>query len=292
MDLILVVFLVVFRATQGSRICNLSDAVGTVKCSGTLGEPFFLHLTSDTTGKDIRLNKEKESLVFRFTNNVSKVLDPDYMNRIKFFTNGTFWLDSAVRTDRGLYQLEVFNPDGNLFQKVNMTLDIQVPVSEPVLSLICLSGGETQVTCSSEGEPVEYRWSLAGQSLTKIDSSNQSHHTTTITLQGHMTGSVTCEVQNDVSTNSNTIQLSACSEFPDITLTVTVTVSITVATLILLFSLFLGVRHLLKKTRFQNVHSGGGGEEVIYADVTVGRTREKATPSPVPQEVEYGQVAL
>ncbi|XP_046899036.1 uncharacterized protein LOC124482640 [Hypomesus transpacificus] len=266
MDLILVVFLVVFGATQGSRICNISDAVGTVKCSGTLGEPLFLHLTSDTAGRGMRLYKQ--SLVFRFTKNVSKVLHPDYMNRIKFFTNGTFWLDSAVRTDR-------------------------VPVSEPVLSLICLSGGETQVTCSSEGEPVEYRWSLDSQSLTNISISNQSHHTTTITLQGHMTGSVTCEVQNDISTNRNTIQLSACSVPSQFTY-ISLTVSVKVATVLLLFSQFLGVRHLLKKTRSQPVHSGGGVEDVICTatDLMVGRKKERATPSPVPQEVDYEWVEM
>ena len=98
-----------------------------------------------------------------------------------------------------------------VFVLLSVCVGVSVPVSEPVLSLICLSGGETQVTCSSEGEPVEYRWSLDSQSLTNISISNQSHHTTTITLQGHMTGSVTCEVQNDISTNRNTIQLSACS---------------------------------------------------------------------------------
>ncbi|XP_046899044.1 hepatocyte cell adhesion molecule-like isoform X2 [Hypomesus transpacificus] len=237
-----------------------------------------------------KISDVKHRVVFQFKVNLTNVLHPHYMNRFKFFTNGTFWLDSAMRIDRGLYQLEVFNSNGNSIQKVNMTLEIQVPVSEPVLSLICLSGGETQVTCSSEGQPVEYRWSLDSQSLTNISISNQSHHTTTITLQGHMTGNVTCEVENDISTNRNTIQLSACSEFPDITLIVTV--SVTVATLLLLFSLFLGVRHLLKKTRSQNVHSGGGGEEIIYADVTVGRKRERTTPSPVSKEVEYGQVKM
>ena len=112
---------------SGSRTCNPSDTVGTVKCSGTLGEPFFLQLTLDTTGKEMTLfkfNNGKHS-VFQFKSNVSKVLHPDYINRTKFFTNGTFCLDSAVRTDRGLYLLEVFNSDGKLFKKVNMTLDIQ-----------------------------------------------------------------------------------------------------------------------------------------------------------------------
>ncbi|XP_046899046.1 T-cell immunoglobulin and mucin domain-containing protein 4-like [Hypomesus transpacificus] len=76
---------------------------------------------------------------------------------------------------------------------------------------------------------------------------------------------------------------------------ISLTVSVKVATLLLLlFSAFLGVRHLLKKTRSQPVHSGGGVEDVICTatDVMVGRKKERATPSPVPQEVDYGRVEM
>ncbi|XP_064827565.1 uncharacterized protein LOC135544108 isoform X2 [Oncorhynchus masou masou] len=81
-------------------------------------------------------------------------------------------------------------------------------VSEPVLSHLCLPHGETVVTCSSEGDGLQYSWTLNGQNLTR--SVAYDHYQNSVILKSDVTGTLTCMVQNKVSTSNSTIHLPDC----------------------------------------------------------------------------------
>lgn len=156
-----------------------------------------------------------------------------------------------------------------------------------------LHHGESVVTCSSEGDGLQYSCTLNGQNLTRRVAYDH-YQSSVIILKSDVTGTLTCMVQNKVSSSNSTIDLSlACSgnlrtvdfiptfwiksttlfhlhgqqvlcsdvfflvvssQFP--LLAVTVSVALTVGTLTLLLALFVGINHLCKKQRSRFDTSG------------------------------------
>ncbi|KAM9436943.1 uncharacterized protein ACWYII_015041 [Salvelinus alpinus] len=177
-----------------------------------------------------------------------------------------------------------------------MLLEIQAPVSEPVLSHLGLPHGETVVTCSSEGDGLQYSWTLNGQNMTRSVAYDH-YQNSVIILKNDVTGTLTCMVQNKVSSSSSTIDLSlACSvvssQFPSVA--VTVSVALTVGTLTFLLALFVVINHLCKKQRSRFDTSESVDEVVVYADVKIGKKRNQARKQRPPdtETVEYGQIKM
>ncbi|CAB1333191.1 unnamed protein product, partial [Coregonus sp. 'balchen'] len=142
-------------------VCNLSQGNGTHQCYGALGESLSLHLGSDSSNEQISLKKgDKRVLNFKIGDDWRSKLPQDYVNRSEFFNNGIYRLDTVIDDDSGDYLLEIHNSEGTMLGRVNMLLDMQAPVSEPVLSHLCLPHGETVVTCSSEEDGLQYSWTL------------------------------------------------------------------------------------------------------------------------------------
>nr|XP_029503935.1 T-cell surface antigen CD2-like [Oncorhynchus nerka] len=168
------------------------------------------HLTANTREEKITLKKgDNRILNFQTGEDWRSKLHQDYVNRSEFFNNGTFRLDRVIEEDSGDYQLETYNSEGRVLHKVNMLLEIKAPVSEPVLSHLCLPHGETVVTCSSEGDGLQYSWTLNGQNLTRSVAYDH-YQNSVIILKSDVTGTLTCMVQNKVSTSNSTIHLPAC----------------------------------------------------------------------------------
>ncbi|XP_045075205.1 uncharacterized protein LOC123488356 isoform X2 [Coregonus clupeaformis] len=216
------------------------------------------------------------------------------MNRSQFINNGTFRLDRVIEDDSGDYQLEIHNSEGTMMLRVNMLLVIQAPVSEPVLSHLCLPHGETVVTCSSEGDGLQYSWTLNGQNLNR-SVAYDVYQNSVITLKSDVTGTLTCTVQNKVSTSNSTIDLPlACPVVSSLFPFVAVPVALTVGTFTLLLALFVGINHLCKKRRSRFDTSENGDEGVVYADVKIGKKRNPARKQrpPATEMVEYGQIKM
>uniref|UniRef100_UPI003AAA4DD2 uncharacterized protein n=1 Tax=Centroberyx gerrardi TaxID=166262 RepID=UPI003AAA4DD2 len=284
---------------QGSTVCNLSDGSGTRQCFGALGEPLFFHLTSRANEREIQLIKDNKHLLLKIVNGLA-TLDQEYINQSEFFINGTFKLDCAMERDSGDYQLETFDSNGVLLRQVNMQLEIQAPVSEPAVSQVCVSPGEKMISCSSEGDGLEFIWTLNNQLLMRtrtprqflsnwtLDKQSMARNTTvqvkssvltnSIGLHGQLTGNLTCCVQNKVSRSETAIHLTSCKaslshHFP----VVTVAVIASAATLLFLLALCLGITcKKCKKTRSQTVNAGNYEDDVVYADVVAMKNTRKA----------------
>ncbi|XP_045573608.1 hepatocyte cell adhesion molecule [Salmo salar] len=288
MDPLIVIVLVVTAATQVSATaCNLSHDNGTHQCYGALGEALFIVLAADSSNEEIRLTKgDKYILDIKTGKDWEPKLQPEFKNRSELFNNGTFRLDRVLKNDSGDYKMEIFNSEGSLLRHVNMRLQIQAPVSVPVLSHLCLPHGETLVTCSSEGDGLQYSWTMSGQTL------NRSVAFNAVTLKSSEMAELTCLAQNNVSRRNSTIDLPACpvvsSQFPF----VAVTVALIVGTLTLLLALYVGINHLCKKrtSRYDTSVSINEDEDVVYADVKIDKQRKQRTPAT--DMVEYGQINM
>ncbi|XP_056253916.1 CD48 antigen-like [Seriola aureovittata] len=201
--------------------CNLSEPTGDQQCLGALGEPLIFYLPSGTN-KQTTLKKNTQSIL-RITINTG-VINSKYNDHSAFFTNGTFKLEKVTMNDSGDYVLETHGfTDGLLLHKINIHIEIQdyclsAPVSEPALSQMCLSSEQMKVSCSSEGDGVEFIWTLDGNLLiqTRAESTLKHHAPSvpnvTISLHGQLTGILTCNVRNNVSTKETFIHLTSCKD--------------------------------------------------------------------------------
>ncbi|XP_029626006.1 hepatocyte cell adhesion molecule [Salmo trutta] len=296
--LIIKVLVVTAAAQVSATFCNLTEESGNHQCYGSVGESLSLHLTANRAEEKITLKKGDNRILYIKTGeDWRSKLHQDYVNRSEFLNNGTFRLDSVIEDDSGDYQLDIFNSEGTKLRVVNMQLEIQAPVSEPVLSHLCLHHGETMVTCSSERDGLQYSWTLNGQNLTRSVAYVHYQNTTTsvIILKSDVTGTLTCMVQNKVSSSNSTIHLLACPVFSSQIhfVIVTVAIALAVGTLVLLLAVFVGINRLCGKLRFLHTTSGCSNDEgaaVVYTEVFNKRKREvnqKAT-----EMVEYGEIKM
>ncbi|KAK2828104.1 hypothetical protein Q5P01_019138 [Channa striata] len=247
-------------------------------------------LTALATAALVKVKNQKITLNENYT---------ESQNEAAFFTNGTLILGNAVKKHAGKYVLDIFGSNGNLLNKVSVHLEIQEPVSEPAVSQMCVSPEQMKVSCSSNGDPIEFSLKLAGQlmmptgdqslspknwtpnkqslaeSEAKEDKSSVSEITTI--LHGQLTGSLECIVWNKVSKQETVIQLTSCKDSPAPPLVVTVAVIVSVVVLLLvLLTLRVGIKKLCDK----KTHSSNFENEVVYTDV---RFIKKENRTPVSQ---------
>ncbi|XP_055358043.1 uncharacterized protein LOC114869344 isoform X2 [Betta splendens] len=184
-------------------------------------------------------------------------------------------LDVVRTTDSGNYLLETFNHEGQLSHTTNFHLEVQAPapVSNPKVSQTCLSPEQSVVCCSTEGDGVEFIWSLDNNILiqTRAESTNKPTSevsNVTISLHGQLTGNLACITQNDISSEQTVIQLRSCkgSIHPP-SVTVTVAVIVSVCALLLLLALILYVRPVAVEDNAQY--------EIVYYTVTMTPAKER-----------------
>nr|XP_046267410.1 uncharacterized protein LOC124071027 isoform X2 [Scatophagus argus] len=144
------------------------------------------------------------------------------------------------------------------------------PVSKPAVSQTCLSPEQMIISCSSEGDEVEFTLTLDGLLLvqTRNHSQSQTNWTAnmkplagseaehkasssnvTISLHGQVTGSLKCHVGNKVSRDETVVHLTSCEGSISHLSLLAVAVIVSVVTLLLHAALFLCIKHLNKKTR-------------------------------------------
>ncbi|XP_063344572.1 uncharacterized protein LOC134637933 [Pelmatolapia mariae] len=104
--------------------------------------------------------------------------------------------------------------DGVLLHTVNIHLHILAPVSEPAVMQMCLSPKQMTVSCSSEGEELEFILSLDDKLFIQTKANgieNRNISNVTINLPGQLMGNLTCVAQNNVSRKQNIIHLTSCT---------------------------------------------------------------------------------
>ncbi|XP_031730039.1 uncharacterized protein LOC116398120 [Anarrhichthys ocellatus] len=279
---------------KGTIKCNFSGAAGARWCSGAVGQLLIFHLTN-TAKPNIRLEKDEKYVILRTAKNQIETHE-EYVNHSEVFANGTITLGNAMKRHSGDYLLQEFESNGVLLKKVNMHLELQVPVSKPAVSQMCLSPElQRNISCSSEGDAVQFMLTLNGLLLVPTRCHSQTPRTrtespsgyntepeqprvshVTVGLHSEQTGKLTCRVWNNFTKDETVIHLKSCrvSLFPVVTLVVTASV----VSLLLLAALCLG---LIKRNKRKPAAAdeGNTGDEIVYADVRIKKTRKTGANS-------------
>ncbi|XP_034539093.1 uncharacterized protein LOC117812459 [Notolabrus celidotus] len=214
---------------QGSIECTVSEEPGTQQCSGAVGQILRFHLRN-TADTDLKLRKDNQVIILTIKKNKIAVQNKEYAGDAKLLSNGSFILGTASKNHSGDYTLEEHYSDGLFKRKVNLHLFIQAPVSKPAVSQVCSSAEQMSINCSSEGEEVQFIFTLGSVKLVQMRDQSQflytgaanmegtktkQHlHFDTISLPGQLTGNLKCSVWNNVSREETVIHLNSCKGPP------------------------------------------------------------------------------
>nr|XP_020494002.1 uncharacterized protein LOC109987310 isoform X2 [Labrus bergylta] len=281
---------------QGSIECNFHEATGTQQCYGAVGQLLIFHLPN-TADTDVRLKKDKKYMILKSYKNQIESLHEEYANhsnQTELYTKGRLELGKATKKHSGDYMLHEYTIKGTLIRKVNVHVEIEAPVSKPAVSQTC-SSEQINISCSSEGDGVEFRLTLDGNLLMQTRDNSQFLNSSrvniqsltgtrttqdepslkhvTISLKGQLAGSLMCIVWNNVSREETVIQLKICTvpSLQGISILV-VSVAVTASFLAVLLGCILII--LRKNQTPSAVNEGNPEEDVIYANVgTIQNTR-------------------
>ncbi|KAK1798149.1 hypothetical protein P4O66_000643 [Electrophorus voltai] len=178
------------------------------------------------------------------------------------------------KRDSGRYTLDTFDAKGTSKGKYHLQLNIEAAVSSVVVKDNCFSSERRTVSCSSEGEQLDFNWTLSGTRITHL----LDDGTKTLLLEKEYDGNVTCHVKNHVSHGQSSILLHQCPEFILIILG-----TFSVLLIILSIIVFLVYK---KKQRSRKNTTLASEENVEYA-VVIGRDNQK-----IADEVQYGEVVF
>ncbi|KAM3602134.1 uncharacterized protein V6R79_024869 [Siganus canaliculatus] len=276
----IIVLLMSKTLTEGFMECDLSRPTGDRQCFGAPGKPLLIHLPPDQA---IQFKKNKTTILDLNIKHIedNPQLHEEYHDNAFLLNNGTFKLNSAQRDrDSGYYLLETFGSDGESLWKINMQLEIQAPASKPVVSQTCLSSQQINISCSSEGDQLEYLLTLDNVLLIKgrDQELKPSASSVTVSFHGELTGNLKCRVQNSVSREETVISLTGCkgsgcsSDFS----TVTAVVIVSVTSLLLHVAFFFAVKHF--KKRPMTFKRDKSEDEIVYSDVKVMKKNRPNVP--------------
>ncbi|XP_056296215.1 uncharacterized protein LOC130210218 isoform X2 [Pseudoliparis swirei] len=290
------------------------------QCYGALGGTVVLQL----------MNNHSDILRYQLLKNSQIILDvrrnvleSNLIANRSLFTpnNGTFVIYQLSRTDGGEYRLQIFDLTGRESVQT-LQLTIQAPVSSVQLVPQCLSQGEVEVSCSSQGaDSPQYSWTLDGKALTDSELFSGNTETHNITLRQHVSGRLVCSVWNNVSRDLKQVNIPTCGfiyinctspngthisqwvyaanntrqciEPTAASTTITATSHPAYVLAALLLLLVVGVAAVCAQRKKKNNKPKEGGEqELIYADVRMVQRpgRQLQQRAEMEMEVEYGQV--
>ncbi|KAK7140948.1 hypothetical protein R3I93_015179 [Phoxinus phoxinus] len=191
-----------------------------VPCYAALGHKLNLQMVDASYYKlNIikRINNNPDDPVCKVKNDSkSKTECGLFMNRTEVTViNGNLIINRVTRADSGNYTLKLEHSDG-----IETSADLQVKVEAPIgsvnVSIICSSSGVKSVSCSSDGDHLNYSWTLNGHPMMDGNTNIQLNNTT------H--GDIICSVKNHVSDGQKNISVEDC---PPGTTTVAVTSGLT-----------------------------------------------------------------
>ncbi|XP_026185214.1 uncharacterized protein LOC113143637 [Mastacembelus armatus] len=251
---------------KGTLDCNISETTADHKCLGELGKPLIFHLP---TQRNTKTSLKKNTNVILTTTKKTPEVQDKFKGQFEFYSNGTLRLNNATKRDSGDYQLDIHDVSGRELQRtVKIHIEIQAPVSEPVVSQECLSTEQKKVSCSSKGDKVHLTLTLDNNLLIQSTPGNTTehhHHSVAIRLYGQLIGNLTCHVQNNVSSKKTVLILTSCTGSTSLPSLVAVAVKASVSILLLLLVLYFGIKHLNMKRRPQTVNEDNTEDEIIYS---------------------------
>ncbi|XP_016336694.1 uncharacterized protein LOC107684837 isoform X1 [Sinocyclocheilus anshuiensis] len=151
-----------------------------------------------------RINSTHDGPVCRIRNDTMRMSECDLYNNRSEVTviNGTLIINRVIRADSGNYRLKLDSSDGTETSR-DLQVIVEAPIGSVEVSIICSSSGVMRVSCSSEGDPLLYSWTLNGDPLMDGNSS--------IDLDEGTDGDISCSVKNHVSHTQNTIRVQPCA---------------------------------------------------------------------------------
>ncbi|XP_054890543.1 uncharacterized protein LOC129362816 [Poeciliopsis prolifica] len=102
-------------------------------------------------------------------------------------------------TDSGEYAMEIFDSDGKKKEYRRFNLSLEAPVTSVQLFAECLSQGQVNVSCLSEGgNNPQYSWTLNGKELSNLELLSENTQSNTIVLKPNVAGRLVCSVRTKV----------------------------------------------------------------------------------------------
>ncbi|XP_047657161.1 uncharacterized protein LOC113659133 isoform X2 [Tachysurus fulvidraco] len=183
---------------QDHVVCRFNQSN---QCYVAVGQRLHLQMPLED-GFDLKTT----SLILRYRKNQSSPTPTPRLPRWQFVNdNKTMILTSAERNDSGTYTLNIFDVDGRSKGNSTLQVNIEAQVSSVKVSYNCLFSGVMKVTCSADGDNLHFSWTSDFKTLPQLENG-----TSTVTLEQHHQGNITCHVENHVSRHHDTAELHQC----------------------------------------------------------------------------------
>ncbi|XP_026038084.1 uncharacterized protein LOC113030660 isoform X1 [Astatotilapia calliptera] len=168
-------------------------------------------------------------------------------------------------------------------QTITHLTSCTAPVSEPAVLQMCLSPQQMTVSCSSEGDEVEFTLFLDDNLLIKTQPSiaeNRNISNVSISLHGQLLGKLMCIVQNNISREQTIIHLISCTGNISDHCIVTVAVVVSAVAILLILAVFLGIRKFKNTTGIMTVNEDEAEEDVVYSDIRLKQLARESRETP------------
>ncbi|KAK9963812.1 hypothetical protein ABG768_006974 [Culter alburnus] len=116
--------------------------------------------------------------------------------------NGFLIINGVIRADSGTYRLILEDSYGTVTSRYLQVI-VEAPIGSVEVSIICSSSGVMRASCSSDGDPLLFSWTLNGDPL--MDGN-------IIDLDEGTDGIISCSVKNHVSHRQKTVSVKHCPE--------------------------------------------------------------------------------
>ncbi|XP_027887405.1 uncharacterized protein LOC114153211 [Xiphophorus couchianus] len=200
-------FLVPVILAPGISECNITQCDKECQCYVAPGEPLIFYLPIQTAKITLMKNNK---VLFRCGNNTCKKTTFKYIKSCKFVMNGAVKCGHIIINESGVYQMDLYGNDGKSIKKINISLQITAPVSQPAIFQKCLSPEQRTVSCSAEGDDTQFSFSLDNNLLQHTKPASGYNRSVTISLNGQLEGNLECKVQNKISSKQIIVHLSRC----------------------------------------------------------------------------------
>ncbi|XP_077346571.1 cell adhesion molecule CEACAM2-like isoform X3 [Lithobates pipiens] len=125
--------------------------------------------------------------------------DRRYFPNTRISENGSLIISNVTPENDGIYNVYIYNSTGPLIQRDDYFIHVEVPLSDIAVTSSCLPDGSAEAECSVKGSDPRYSWSLDGRSVS-------SHRR--VTLPPPVSGTLHCDVTNQINNLSRSINIS------------------------------------------------------------------------------------
>ncbi|KAF5893325.1 uncharacterized protein DAT39_016959, partial [Clarias magur] len=190
---------------QDPVVCRFTESIN--ECYVALGQRLHLQIPlEDAFNLKIMDKTVTTRLLIKYRKSQSKSQKPNIPEWQFVNDNKTLILTSAERRDSGTYTLDTFDASGTNKGSYSLQLNIKAQVSSVKVSHSCSSPGVMKVSCSADGDDLNFSWASDLNTLSQLENTNR-----TLILDKDHRGKVTCSVENHVSRDHVTTELHPCS---------------------------------------------------------------------------------